>query len=349
MCGRYTQSFTAVCCHACCLAERVHHVTLPPQPLISQSEGLLNLSSPASVTVLSPDGSTVIFQVTYKLIRRLGCKVTAGADIVWFETCKDSRPDQFVFFVVSSGTAMAQHIVRELKLSIEQHIGVFLILEEAESQDSLDISFISREHYGCEEFTMATRARILQSGLSHYHPICCSSCLDTPPPASPVAARTAASGSVPLDAWGRHRSVSTANIIGRRTTLLDLHHSSLGSTASSHNSVEGLDSNIFSDAFESPPGTSSPRTSSPRGESPRVTSPRAGSPITSSPQRHMRSSTSSSSMNVLSVNVKPRTERFRFMQSHSVTRQTQSTSNVTSSGPTVPPRSANSLRGEKEQ
>ena len=350
------------------LAERVHHVTIPHQPLISQSEGLLNLSSPASVVVLSPEGGTIIFQIAYNLIRRLGCKLKAGVDIVWFETCKDHRPDEFVFFVVPSGTEMAQHITRELKVSIEQHTGVFLILEEAESQESMDISFISRDHYGCEEFPTTSRARILHSGLSHYHPSCASS--DTPPPPSPVttttmrtASQPSASGPMSLDAWGRgrHKSVSATNVtsvLGRRTTLSDLHHNSLGSTASSHNSVDGLDSNIFSDAFESPPRATSPRVASPpvtspQASSPRTSSPRAGSPRTSSPAppRSMKQSTSIGNVNALSVNIQPTAERgHTFLQQRQLRRQIQSASNTTSTnnGPAAPPRSANSLKGAKQ-
>ncbi|KAL5496205.1 hypothetical protein EMCRGX_G012443 [Ephydatia muelleri] len=345
-----------------CGQERVHHVTIPQQPLLSQSEGLLNLSSPASVMVLSPDGSTIIVQIAYRTIRRLGCMLHAGVDVVWFETCKDPHPDEFVFCVVPSGTEMAQHIIRELKVSIEQHTGVFLILEEAESQDSIDISFISRDHYGCEEFSSDTRARILRSGLSHYHPICGFSA--TPPPASPstTSQPSTAAGSMSLDAWGRgrHKSVSTANITGvisRRATLSDLHHNSLGSTASSHNSVDGLDSNIFSDTFESSPQTtppritspptsplctSSPRTGSPRTSSPRTGSPRTGSPCTDPPvpQRPMKHSASFGCANILSVNATPTVH----VLPQQLRRQTHSVPNATTNGPVVPPRSVNSLR-----
>ena len=89
-------------------------------------------------------------------------------DVVWFETCKHSIPDNFLFFTVPSGTEAAQKIVRELKAAIEIYTSVLLIMEDC---SGAELAFISREHYGCQEFSSTLRNRTLQSGLNQLTPI----------------------------------------------------------------------------------------------------------------------------------------------------------------------------------
>lgn len=87
-------------------------------------------------------------------------------DIVWIETCKScknlSELDQFVFFIVSSGSFARQSLIRELKIMTEKATGVFLILEET---TATEMAYISRSHYGCPSYPVMARNRILYGGL----------------------------------------------------------------------------------------------------------------------------------------------------------------------------------------
>ena len=84
-----------------------------------------------------------------------------GLDVMWFETCKQSMPDELYFFTIASGSETAHNVIRELKVATECGTGALLIMEESDA----GISFISREHYGCQEFPVSTRGRILNAGL----------------------------------------------------------------------------------------------------------------------------------------------------------------------------------------
>lgn len=86
-----------------------------------------------------------------------------SSDLIWFETCsKGHNPDQFHFFIVPSGFQTTHHILRELKTATECATGILLITEEA---NGLEMSFISRNHYGCHEFPSTQRNKALQNGL----------------------------------------------------------------------------------------------------------------------------------------------------------------------------------------
>ena len=143
--------------------EPVYHVTVPHQPSAVYSEAILKLSSPTHITVIAPSTGNNIMEIAYKKIRRLGTLYTHGTDVLWFETCQNSTAEEFRFFIIASGGEVAHHIVtQELKTAIECCTGSLLILEETVRTE---IAYISREHYGCQEFPQAARIRMLQTGL----------------------------------------------------------------------------------------------------------------------------------------------------------------------------------------
>ena len=86
-----------------------------------------------------------------------------SSDLIWFETCgKGHEPDEFHFFIVASGLQTAHLVLRELKMATECATGALLITEES---NGIDLSFISRSHYGCPEFPLTIRNKSLQSDL----------------------------------------------------------------------------------------------------------------------------------------------------------------------------------------
>lgn len=142
--------------------EQVYHVTIPQQLSAVQSEAILKLSSQSSVTAIVPSTGMTLIDIPYDKIRRLGSLEAYNHDVIWFETCHNSLPDKFYFFTVPSGMEAAQQIIRDLKAAIECYTSTLLIMEDC---CELELSFISREHYGCREFSALARNRILQSGL----------------------------------------------------------------------------------------------------------------------------------------------------------------------------------------
>lgn len=89
-----------------------------------------------------------------------------NTDLIWFETCNQQhKHDQFYYFVVQSGLQATHLILRELKTATECATGNLLITEES---NGLELSFISREHYGCPDFPPSTRNSILHSSLRFF-------------------------------------------------------------------------------------------------------------------------------------------------------------------------------------
>ena len=156
-------NFTIVCLPT----EQVYHVSVPTQPSAQVGEGIIKLSSPNSASVISPTTGKPIMEIPFRDIRRLGCCATFNLSLVWFETCrscKGGQPDQFYFFVVSSGIGNAQIITRELKTAIERFTGVFLIMES----DQAELAFISRNHYGCPPYPAMAKTNIIRRALGHF-------------------------------------------------------------------------------------------------------------------------------------------------------------------------------------
>ena len=150
------------------ITDPVYHVLLPNQPSISQpGHGILKFKLPGNISVISPILGANMVEVALMDIRRIGCMYTHNNDIVWFETCKSCKQtqdiDQFLFVIVPSGTATAQALTREVKIAIERVTGVFLILEETTQSE---MTFVSRNHYGCPCFPQLSRNRILMGGLN---------------------------------------------------------------------------------------------------------------------------------------------------------------------------------------
>jgi hypothetical protein len=138
-------------------------VTLPQQPSAAQSEALLKLSSRDQVIVLSPSTGLRLLEIPFKHIRRMGNMDAYNTDLIWFETCNQNhKPEEFYFFIVRSGLQAAHLILRELKTATECATGHLLITEES---NGLELSFISRQHYGCLDFPLSTRNSVLHSSL----------------------------------------------------------------------------------------------------------------------------------------------------------------------------------------
>ena len=147
--------------------EQVYHVTIPHQISVVQSEAILKLSSQSSVTAIVPSTGMTLIDIPFEKIRRLGSLEAYSHDVIWFETCHNSFPEKFFFFTVPSGMEAAQQIIKDLKASIECYTSTLLIMEDC---CELELSFISREHYGCREFSGLARNKILQSGLMQLPP-----------------------------------------------------------------------------------------------------------------------------------------------------------------------------------
>lgn len=143
----------------------LYHVTVPYQPPTTvYNEAILKLSTEKEVSILNPSNSEALLTIQYSEVRRLGYMDNYNNDIIWFETCKNSMSDRFFFFVISSGVDVAKQIVQELKSTIQSQTSSLLILEDS---SGLDLSYIAKEHYGCSEFSVDSRAQILQTGLRH--------------------------------------------------------------------------------------------------------------------------------------------------------------------------------------
>ena len=143
--------------------EQVYHVTLPQEMPAAQSEAILKLSSRDHVVVIAPTTGSKLLEISYKQIRRMGNMDVCSSDIIWFEMCgKGHEPDQFHFFIVPSGLQTTHLVLRELKMATECATGALFITEES---NGIDLSFISRSHYGCPEFPLAVRNKSLQSGF----------------------------------------------------------------------------------------------------------------------------------------------------------------------------------------
>lgn len=128
-------------------------------------EGILKLSAPVHVTIVSPANGAQILTISFDRIRRFGCEVIADFDIVWFETCGCKGViEQFFYFSVPSGIEVAHTIVQEIKRNIELRIRSFLIQEEGD-KERCQSTYISRSHYGCGEYPAGTRQGIIQTGL----------------------------------------------------------------------------------------------------------------------------------------------------------------------------------------
>ncbi len=141
-------------------------MTIPAQPICSYFEGLVKLSTPAQVKIVSPVNGAKLVSIDFNTIRRFGCEVLVDYDIVWFETCgcKGGAIEQFFWFAVPSGIEAAHVIVHDIKKSVELTVRSFLIQEEG-NKDPCQTIYISRPHYGCNEYPASMRQRIMQSSL----------------------------------------------------------------------------------------------------------------------------------------------------------------------------------------
>ncbi len=154
--------------YSLCIIDPVYHVLLPNQPSISRpGHGILKFKLPGNISIISPAIGDNMVEVALIDIRRIGYMYNNNTDIVWLETCKSCKNtqdiDQFLFVIVPSGTVTAQALTKEIKIAIERVTGVFLILEET---TQLEMTFVSRNHYGCPCFSQLSRNRILMGGLN---------------------------------------------------------------------------------------------------------------------------------------------------------------------------------------
>ena len=171
-----------------------------------------------AVKVVSPSSGQTAMEIPFQQIRRFGCQVYLDSDIVWFETCNcKGSQQQFYFFVVASGIEKALSIAHDLKKSIEYTTRSLLIQEEGD-EINYQYSYISRNHYGCSEYSTFARDRVLNASLMH------------------LAASSSASGAISireLNKLKRQRvsvpSIHTSGAVNsgplheRRSTLAELH------------------------------------------------------------------------------------------------------------------------------
>lgn len=136
----------------------MYHVTIPNQRALSYNEGILKLSSPTGLRVVNPSSDDTILEVAYAAIRRMGRLQLSGNTVVWFETCKHPTPDQLFLLHHSAGEEALAALMQELKSAVECGTGSLMIME---SSGEGSASFISRRHYGCEEFPLGDRQHIL--------------------------------------------------------------------------------------------------------------------------------------------------------------------------------------------
>lgn len=198
-------------------------MTVPHQvPVTAYNEAILKLSSDSHVSVVLPSTSETLLSIQFGDIRRMGYTDTYNSDVVWFETCKNSQADRFFFFVVPSGIEVAKQIVQELKLIIQTHTSSLLILEDS---STLDMSYIAREHYGCAEFSVESRAHILHTGLYRLPSPSCrffAPCERGRRESAPIASSQPDSGigGVSLEEFGRRKNKKAPpTSLTRRPTL----------------------------------------------------------------------------------------------------------------------------------
>lgn len=131
----------------------------------SYLEALIKLAAQTQVSIVSPTNGAKLVTIDFDKIRRFGCEILVDYDIVWFETCGcKGAIEQFFWFSVPSGIEAAHVIVQDIKKSVELTVRSFLIQEEG-NKDPCQTIYISRLHYGCNEYPTSMRQRILQSSL----------------------------------------------------------------------------------------------------------------------------------------------------------------------------------------
>lgn len=207
-------------------AEPVYHITVPHQaPVLAYNEAILKLSCDSNVSIVLPSTSETLLSIQYGDIRRMGYTDVYNSDIVWFETCKNSQADRFFFFVVPSGIEVSRQIVQDLKASIQAYKSSLLILEDS---SSMDMSYISREHYGCTEYSMESRSQILHAGLyrlpspAYRFFVPCERSRRESVPAPNNTQQDGNQGGVSLEEFGRRKSKSQkgpSTPLTRRPTL----------------------------------------------------------------------------------------------------------------------------------
>ena len=131
----------------------------------SYLEALIKLAAQTQVAIVSPVNGAKLVSIDFDKIRRFGCEILVDYDIIWFETCGcKGTIEQFFWFSVPSGIEAAHIILQDIKKSVELTVRSFLIQEEG-NKDSCQTIYISRPHYGCSEYPVSMRQRILQNSL----------------------------------------------------------------------------------------------------------------------------------------------------------------------------------------
>lgn len=333
--------------------EQVYHITIPQQLHLGPNEAILKLSCPSNVTAILPSTSKTLINIPFEKIRRLGCLEAYSHDVIWFETCHNSLPEKFYFFTVPSGVEAAQQIIRDLKTAIECYTSSLLIMEDCAD---MELSFISREHYGCREFSPHARNRILQSGLIQLPP-CWRAIVhsqerfrrESDSAAALMRTLSCDLGSpavagVSLEEWaankGRRKLSVTSSrgghsSLSRRPTLDQFRQNSTSSFDRNFELSEGhFSDSVGSDVFEPTPV---------RSNSPRNNSPQNNSPQRLSKQNSISSQNSSVSSHApCSPVIMEENGTFVFEGASPQSRRAISFSSHTA--PVVPPRSVVSLR-----
>ncbi len=140
-------------------------MTIPDQPTVTFAEGILKLTTPLRVNVLSSLNGAAALKIPFDRIRRFGCQISYNYDIVWFETCScQNNSEDFIFFTIASGIERAYQIVQEYKRAIEVGLREHVIMEQGDQAQFL-YCYVVKAHYGHTEFPSVGRERIMQSSL----------------------------------------------------------------------------------------------------------------------------------------------------------------------------------------
>jgi hypothetical protein len=123
------------------------------------------MNTPLKISVVSSSTGDPVMVIPFNKLRRFGCQIAIGSDIVWFETCScHGDMEEFQFFTVALGIEKAYQIVQEYKRTIELALRDHLIMEEGDQSQFL-YSYVLKSHYGHPDYPTVGRERILQSGI----------------------------------------------------------------------------------------------------------------------------------------------------------------------------------------
>lgn len=232
----------------------MYHVTVPNQRALPYSEAILKLTSPSGLLISNPSLDKPLLEIPYEAVRRMGRLELSGNTVVWFETCRHPAPDQLFLLHYSASEEALVVLMQELKTVIECSTGSLMIMEGSGEGTA---SFISRKHYGCEEFPPHERQHILATSIMRPLPLVSRRVRQEAEPATrrvsePALCTDVASLGISLEEIASGRRLQRALTSGQ--VALSCGASALdqlkASSSSSFDLCNGSDSGGGSDVFE---------------------------------------------------------------------------------------------------